>query len=183
MIHIQMIRGNTRDPDRRKRHPSRASCEVAGRRFETEGPAPIYKLTTLLWLHGHGGEDFEVWDDVSPFGKPGGLAMRGRVRNWALVSNGRPVFTKDAKPDPSFTPHEQKLVARTAGQVMELAEQDSSRAYKARTYATRPSDDPSIPSSKMAPPRGLSARLYPRPPNDLEANPLGQNAPWRGRRG
>ncbi len=79
MIHIQMLRGNTRDPDRRKRHPSRVSCEYHSKRSETEGPAPIYKLATLLWLHGYGGADFEVLDDRSPFGKPGGLAMRGRV--------------------------------------------------------------------------------------------------------
>ena len=60
----------TRDPATRP--------TVASRRFEAWGPAPIYKLATLLWLHGHGGEHFEVWDDLSPFGRPGGLAMRGR---------------------------------------------------------------------------------------------------------
>ncbi len=53
------------------------------------------------------------------------------------------MFTKVAKRDPSFTPHEQKLVARAAGQVMELAEKDSSRPYKARTRETRLSDSPS----------------------------------------
>ncbi len=58
---------------------------MAGRRFEAEGPAPIYKLTTLLWLHGHGGAGFEVWDDRDPFGNPGGLALRGPVRNWASL--------------------------------------------------------------------------------------------------
>jgi len=47
VIRVQMIRSDTRHPDRRRRHQGRASCEVAGRRFETEGPAPIYKLTTL----------------------------------------------------------------------------------------------------------------------------------------
>ena len=80
VIRIQMIRSDTRYPDRRRRHQGRACCEVAGRRFETQGPAAIYKLTTLLWLHSHGGTDFEVWDDLSPLGKPGGLAMRGKVR-------------------------------------------------------------------------------------------------------
>ena len=68
IIRIDMTRQDTRHPDRRKRQPGRASCEVAGRRFETEGPAPIYKLATLLWLHGHGGEHFEVHDDISPLG-------------------------------------------------------------------------------------------------------------------
>ncbi len=43
----------------------RAICEVADRRFETQGPAPIYKLVTLLWLNGHRGARFEVWDDLS----------------------------------------------------------------------------------------------------------------------
>ena len=43
----------------------RASCEVVDRRFETQGPAPIYKLVTLLWLNGHRGPRFEVWDDLS----------------------------------------------------------------------------------------------------------------------
>ena len=50
MILIDMMRQDTRHPDRRRRHQGRASCEVAGRRFEAEGPAPIYKLATLLWL-------------------------------------------------------------------------------------------------------------------------------------
>ena len=85
MIRIDMTRQDTRHPDKRRRHQGRASCEVAGRRFEAEGPAPIYKLATLLWLHGHGGGRFEVHDDRSPFGNPGGLAMRGQVRNWASV--------------------------------------------------------------------------------------------------
>ncbi len=97
MIRVQMIRQDTRHPDRRCRHQGRAWCEVAGRRFEAEGPAPIYKLATLLWLHGHCGEEFEVWDDRSPTGKPGGLAMRGRVRNWARLVKGKPVFDKDAR--------------------------------------------------------------------------------------
>ncbi len=55
MIRVQMIRQDTRHPDKCRRH--QASCEVAGRRFEAEGRASIYKLTTLLWLHGHGGEE------------------------------------------------------------------------------------------------------------------------------
>ncbi len=82
MIRVQMIRSDTRHPDRRRRHQGRASCEVAGRHFEAEGPAPIYKLATLLWLHGHGGAGFEVWDDPSPIGEPGGLAMRGHRQTY-----------------------------------------------------------------------------------------------------
>ncbi len=90
MIRIEMICQDTRHPDKRKRHHGRASCEVAGRRFEATGPAPIYRIATLLWLHGHSGAEFEVWDDLSPFGKPGGLAMRGKVRNWAYLVREQP---------------------------------------------------------------------------------------------
>ncbi len=76
MIRIDVIRQDTRHPGKRRRHQGRASCQVAGRRFEAQGPAPVYRLVTLLWLHGHGGADFEVRDDRSHSGKPGGLAMR-----------------------------------------------------------------------------------------------------------
>ncbi len=79
-IRIDMIRQNTSHPDKCCRHQGRASCVVAGQHFAAEGPAPIYRLTTLLWLHGHGGAAFEVYDDVRPTGRPGGLAMRGKVR-------------------------------------------------------------------------------------------------------
>ena len=114
MIHIDMIQQDTRHPDKHRRHHGRASCEVASRRFETKGPAPIYKLATLLWLHGHGGADIEVWDDISPFGNPGGLAMTGRVRNWARLINGKPTFNKDAPFDTDFSPQERDLIARAA---------------------------------------------------------------------
>ena len=83
-------------PDRRRRHQGRASCEAAGRRFEAQGPAPIYKLATLLWLHGHGGETFEVWDDLDPFGNPGGLALLGQARNWARLVKGKLSFERRA---------------------------------------------------------------------------------------
>ncbi len=102
MIRIDMLRQDTNHPDRRRRQQGRASCEVAGRRFEAQGSAPVYKLATLLWLHGHGGADFEVWDDVSPFGKPGGLAMRGKVRNWARLVKGNSKFDRKALHDPVF---------------------------------------------------------------------------------
>ncbi len=156
MIRIDLVQQDTRHPDKRRHHQGRASCEIAGRRFETTGPAPIYKLTTLLWLHGHGGEHFEVHDDLSPFGKAGGLAMRGRVRNWALISNGRPSFMTGAKPDPSFTPQERESTAHAAGQVIELTGKDSSRPYNARTGETRPSDGPRYPPMEGEP----STRLF-----------------------
>ena len=82
VIRIDMTQQDTRHPDESLRHWGSASCEVAGRRFQAQGPAPVYKLSTLLWLHGHSGEYFEVYDDLTPFGNPGGLAMRGKVRNW-----------------------------------------------------------------------------------------------------
>lgn len=142
MIRIQMIRGNTRDPDRRKRHPSRASCEVDGRRYETVGPAPIYKIVTLLWLRDHGGEEFEVWDDRDPFGSPGGLAMRGRLRNWASFEtpNGKPMFRMKSQPDPDFTPEQRAAVAKAAGVVMSC--DAVSRDTPAPGCATSPSDGP-----------------------------------------
>ena len=58
-----MIRSDTRHLDRRRRHQGWASCEVTGRRFEVQGSAPIYMLATRLWVHGHGGADYEVYDD------------------------------------------------------------------------------------------------------------------------
>ena len=70
MIRIDMTQQNTNHPDKRRRHQGRASCVVAGRRFEAQGPAPIYRMVTLLWLYGLGGADFEIWDDLSPFGNP-----------------------------------------------------------------------------------------------------------------
>ena len=149
MIRINLIQQDTHHPDKRRRHHGRASCEMAGRRFEAQGPAPIYRITTLLWLHGHGGAEFEVWDDVSPFGKPGGLAMTGRVRNWALISNGRPMFMKNAHPDPSFTPQERESTARAAGQVVELTEKDSPRPYNHHRGAPRLSDGPDYPQMEV----------------------------------
>ncbi len=148
MIRIDMTRQDTRDPDKRRRHQGRASCEVADCRFETEGPAPIYRLVTLLWLHGHGGERFEVYDDVSPFGKPGGLAMRGLVRNWASFEtpNGNPIFRMKSQPDPDFTPEQRATAAKAAGVVVSM-NADSRRTF-APGCATSPSDGPEYPQKE-----------------------------------
>ncbi len=145
MIRINMIRQDTNDRDKRRRHQGRASCEIAGHRFETVGPAPIYKLVTLLWLHGHGGERFEVYDDVSPFGKPGGLAMRGRVRNWASFEtpNGKPMFRMKSQPDPDLTPEQRATVSKAAGVVVSM--DADSRGTFAPGCATSPSDGPEYP--------------------------------------
>ncbi len=148
MIRIDMTRQDTRHPDRRRRHQGRAWCEVAGRRFEAEGPAPIYKLTTLLWLHGHGGVGFEVWDNVSPFGKPGGLAMRGQVRNWASFETpkGMPMFRMKSKPNPDFTPEQQAAVVKAAGVVVSC--DAGSRETLSPGRATHPSDGPEHPQGQ-----------------------------------
>ncbi len=144
MITINMIQQDTRHPDKHRRHQGRASCEVAGRRFEARGPAPIYKLATLLWLHGHGGEEFEVWDDLSPFGNPGGLAMTGKVRNWARLVKGKLSFDRQAKSAVEFAPDEVDLIARAAGQVSDPAVIDSPAPGNGRTAASRP-EPPRLP--------------------------------------
>jgi len=140
-----MTQQDTRHPDKHRRHPGRASCEVAGRRFEAQGPAPIYKLTTLLWLHGHRGEEFEVWDDLSPFGKPGGLAMTGKVRNWASFKTpkGKPMFRMKSQPNPDFTPEQRATAVRAAGVVVSM-DADSRRTL-APGCATPSSDGPEHP--------------------------------------
>ena len=138
MIRIDLTRKNSNHPDRRKRHSSRASCEVADRRYETAGSAPVYKLITLLWLHGHSGAEFEVWDDRSPSGKPGGLAMRGRVRNWARLVKSEPIFTKDAPPEADFSSQDRDMIARTAGQVVDVGHIDSPRPENGHTARSRP---------------------------------------------
>ncbi len=140
-IRIDMIRQNTSHPDKCCRHQGRASCVVAGQHFAAEGPAPIYRLTTLLWLHGHGGAAFEVYDDVRPTGRPGGLAMRGKVRNWARMVKGKPVFDKGAPPEVDFSSHDRSLVAQAAGRVVGLTETDSARPENARTGPSHSSDD------------------------------------------
>ncbi len=149
MIRINSIAPNTNTSDKRRRHQGRASCEVAGRPFETKGPAPIYKLATLLWLHGHGGERVEVWDDVSPFGKPGGLAMTGRVRNWASFEtpNGKPMFRMKLKPDPDFTLEQRAIAAKAAGVVVSM--DADSRGTFAPGCATSPSDGPEYPQMEV----------------------------------
>ncbi len=120
----------------------RATCEIAGRRFEAKGPAPIYRMATLLWLHGHGGAEFEVWDDLSPFGKPGGLAMTGRVRIWARLVKGKPNFTRKSQPDPDFTTDERQVIARAAGTVVDLDEIRPASGLSGAVCATSPSGGP-----------------------------------------
>ena len=156
MIRIDMTRQNTNHRDKRRRHQGRAKCEVTGRRFETVGPAPIYRMATLLWLYGHGGADFKVWDNISPFGNPGGLAMTGKVRNWARMARGKPSFDRQAKPAPEFAPDEVDLIARAAGRVSDTAVIDSPALGNARTAATRPSGGPNHPQEQDGAPAGLS---------------------------
>ncbi len=158
MIRIDMLRQDTRHPDKRRRHQGRASCEITGRRFEADGPAPIYKLATLLWLHGHGGGSYEGYDDIDPFGRPGGLAMTGRVRNWASFEtpNGKPMFRMKSQPDPDFTPEQPVTAAKAAGAVVSM-DADSRRTF-APGCATSPSDGPEYPQKEdRASTRGVTA--------------------------
>ncbi len=155
MICIDLTQQNTNDPDRRRRHQGRASCDVIGRCYEAKGPAPIYKLVTLLWLHGHGGADFEVWDDLSPFGKPGGLAMRGRVRNWARLVKGKVTFDRQAVPTTEFAPDEVDLITRAAGWVSDAVGIDSPAPGNARTSPISVRDGPEYAQKED----GASARV------------------------
>ncbi len=152
-IHIDMICQDTNHPDKRRRHAGRAWCEVVDHRFEAKGPAPIYKLTTLLWLHGHGGEKFEVWDDITPFGKPGGLAMAGRVRNWASLETpkGAPMFRSNSKPDPAFTPEQRAVVAKAAGVVVSC-DADSGETFAPTGVLSTP-EAQSYPEAREGPQR------------------------------
>ncbi len=157
MIRINIIRQDTNHRDKRRRHQGRASCEIAGHRFETVGPAPIYKFITLLWLHGHGGADFEVWDDRSPTGKPGGLAMRGKVRNWTSFEtpNGKPMFRMKSQPDPDLTPEQRATAAKAAGVVVSM-DADSRRTF-APGCATPLPDSPEYPQERDRAPTGVVA--------------------------
>ena len=155
MICFNMTCQDTRHPDKHRRHPGRAWCEVGSHRYEASGPVPIYKLTTLLWLHGHGGAEFEVWDDFSPFGESGGLAMTGRVRNWARLVKGKPTFDRQAESAVDFAPDEVDLIARAAGRVSDVAETDSPAPGNARTAQSRPPDGPDQPAAKEGPSAGV----------------------------
>jgi hypothetical protein len=110
------IRINLVRPGRRQR-AARATCVIDGRRYSTEGPTPIYRVCTLLHLHGHAGAAFAVHDDVSPFGGPGTVCLCGRVRNWTGLNKGKSIFDRRAKPDATFTDIEQVLIAEAAGHV------------------------------------------------------------------
>ncbi len=108
----------------------------------------MYKIVTLLWLHGHDGEPFEVWDDLSPFGKPGGLAMRGRVRNWTSFEtpSGKPMFKMKSQPDPDLTREQRATAAKAAGVVVSM--DADSRGTFAPGCATSPSDGPEYPQKE-----------------------------------
>ena len=80
-IRIELTMAVTSCP-RAEWQPSRARCVVDGMSYETEGPASIYKIVTLLDQAGYHGEAFEVFDNQSPFGGPAGLALTGQVRSY-----------------------------------------------------------------------------------------------------
>ncbi len=161
MIRIDMIRRDPWHPDKSQRGHSRAWCEVAGRRYEAEGPAPIYKLLTLLWLHGHEGERFEVWSDVSLTGRPGGLAMTGQVRNWARLANGNLSFERKAAAKPDFTPAQRETVTRAAGQIVDLPQRVPLSGEQARTDIARLSGSPEHLQGKDGASTGVATRPAP----------------------
>ncbi len=138
-----VIRAPSREAEAR-----RDTCEIAGRRFETQGPAPVYRMITLLWLHGHSGAAFEVLDDLSPFGKPGGLAMRGRVRSWVRLIKAKVTFDRRAKPEPQFTEEQRIAVGKAAGMVTDLGQKAQARGGQRAVCATSPSDDPEYPQKE-----------------------------------
>ncbi len=158
MIRINSITPNTNTSDKRRRHQGRANCEVAGRRFETKGPAPIYRMATLLWLHGHIDAYFAVYDDRSPTGGPGGLALTGRVRNWARFVTGKPTFGRDAPSEVDFSPHERGLIARTAGSVAEI---DSPRPENGRPAAVSIQDASRCLAERDGAPVPVSTAAHP----------------------
>ena len=147
MIRIDLMRENSNHPDRKKRHLSRASCEVGGQHYETAGPA----IVTLLWLHGYSGERFEVWDDRDPFGKPGGLGLCGRVRNWASFETpkGMPMFRMKSKLDPDFTTEQRVIVAKAAGLVVSCDADSRETLSPGRT--TRSLGGPNYPQERDGP--------------------------------
>jgi hypothetical protein len=150
VIRVDMIRQDTQHPDKRRRHEGRASGIVDGRRYNAEGPAPIYRIATLLWLHGHGGEAFEVYDDRSPTGGPGGLGLTGRVRNYARVVKGKAKFDRTAKPSPAFSCPELQMIARAAGYVGG-AQNAPPNPDNARTARSRVPTSPSAPGAGSRP--------------------------------
>ncbi len=99
----------------------------------------------------HSGADFEVWDDRSPFGKPGGLAMRGRVRNWARLVNGKSKFDRKAVPNPNFTSIERSVVAEAAGRVPDTPQRVPSSGDQARTVPISRKEDSEYREKEVAP--------------------------------
>ena len=88
---------------------------------------------------------------MSPTGKPGGLAMRGKVRNWAYLVRGKPSFTRKMQPDPDSTGSRFGKAGSTTGAV---AGSLIAPAPEAAPPTARPEPAP-------APTAQLGARLRP----------------------
>ncbi len=101
-------------------------------------------------------------DDRSPTGKPGGLAMRGKVQNWAYLVRGKPSFTRKAQPDPNFTPDEREVIDQAAGSVVGVVETPPPSGLSAAVCATHPSDGPDHPQERDRACSGLSGAQRPR---------------------
>ncbi len=98
---------------------------------------------------------------MSPTGRPGGLAMRGRVRTWASFDTpkGMPMFRMKSKPDPDFTPEQHAAVAKAAGVVISC--DAVSRDTPTPGCASSPSDGPRHPLEQDDAPTGVSTAHTP----------------------
>ncbi len=77
-----------------------------------------------------------------------GLAMRGKVRNWANFETpkGIPIFKMQSQPDPDLTP-EQRAAAATAAGVVVSCDADSWDTLSPG-YASSPSNGPEYPQKE-----------------------------------
>ncbi len=102
-----------------------------------------------------------MYDDLSPFGNPGGLAMTGRVRNWARLVNGKPTFDRQANPETDLAPDERELIARAAGTVTDPMESAPLAAGNGHTGASLPLDGPEYPQDRDRAPVAVVGALAP----------------------
>ncbi len=84
--------------------------------------------------------------------------MRGKVRNWARLVKGKPVFDRDAPSEVDFSSYERDLIARAAGSAIEIG---SARPENAGTAETRPSDGPEYPQEEDEAATGVVADQRP----------------------
>ncbi len=98
---------------------------------------------------------------TAPTGKPGGLAQRGKVRNWARLVNGKVTFDRQANPAAEFAPDEVDFIAHAAGRVSDSAEIDSPVPGNTRTAPISVPDGPNYPRGGEGASPGLSTAQRP----------------------